>query len=105
MHKIQQLIVVIGFGIIVLMGIFPPWSFVDENKVPHSMGYAPIWKPPVIRSHDSAEIFGLKLQLNLQSQAANSIDFSKLVMQIAIVAMVTGGAVFLFNRASTSGQH
>jgi hypothetical protein len=100
MHKTQQLIVVIGFGIIILMGIFPPWSFIDENKVPHSMGYAPIWKPPVNRSQESAEIFGIKLQLNLQSQAANSIDFAKLVMQIAIVALVTGGAVLLFKRAS-----
>jgi hypothetical protein len=100
MHKTQQLIVIIGFGIIVLMGIFPPWSFIDGSKVTHSMGYAPIWKPPVNRSHDSAEIFGLKLQLNLQSQAANSIDFSKLIMQIAIAAVVTGGAVALCRPAS-----
>lgn len=73
MPKTQQLIVLIGFGIIVLMGIFPPWSFVDQSRAVHSMGYAPIWKPPVHRSQESAEIFGVKLQLNLQSQAANSI--------------------------------
>lgn len=100
MHKTQQLIVLTGFGIIVLMGIFPPWSFVDESKVTHFMGYSPIWKPPVNRSHESAEIFGVKLQLNLQSEAANSIDFSKLLMQIAIVAVVTGGASLLSKQAS-----
>lgn len=100
MHKPQQIIVLIGFGIILLMGLFPPWSFVDDGKVAHSMGYAPIWKPPINRSHNSAEIFGLKLQLNLQSQTANTIDFSKLIMQIAIVAAVTGGAVMLFKRAA-----
>lgn len=96
MHKTQQFIIVIGFGIILLMGIFPPWSFVDDSKVSQSMGYAPIWKPPVYRSHSTAELFGLKLQLNLQSQTANAIDFSKLIMQIAIVPCILGSAVLVF---------
>jgi hypothetical protein len=100
MHKSQQLIVLIGFGLIVLMGIFPPWSLVDDNKVAHFMGYAPIWKPPVNRSQETAQIFGIKLQLNMQSEAANSIDFAKLILQIAIVAVVTGGTVMLAKRAS-----
>jgi hypothetical protein len=101
MHKTQQLVVAIGFAIIVLMGIFPPWSFVDDNKVSHPMGYAPIWKPPINRSHDSAEVFGMKFQFNMESQAANAIDMPKLMMQIAVAAMVTCGAAFLFKRGAT----
>jgi hypothetical protein len=100
MDKTQQFFIVVGFGIILLMGIFPPWSFVDDDKVTHSMGYSPIWKPPVSRSHDTAQFLGFKLQLDLQSQSANAIDLSKLVMQIAVVAAVTGGAVLLSKQAS-----
>ncbi len=102
MIKTRKLIVFVGITIIVIMGIFPPWVYVDESKVEHPMGYGPIWKPPVERHHESAELFGIKLQVNLQSQSANSIDMLKLLMQIAIVCAVTGGALYLLKRTTVS---
>ncbi len=101
MHKTQQLIVLLGFVLIFIMGIFPPWVFVDENKVGQPMGYAPIWKPPVERHQESAEFLGIKLKLDLHTQTANTIDFARLLVQIAIVFAVTSGAVVLAKKAST----
>ncbi len=99
MQKTQQLIVLAGIVIVFLMGIFPPWNYVDDNKMGHPMGYAPIWRPPVQRQTDSAEFLGIKLKLDVQTQTANTIDFSRLMMQIAIMFAVAGGAVFLLRRA------
>lgn len=99
MHKIQQIVVLLGLGVLILMCVYPPWVFVDADKVQHPMGYAPLWKPPVTHSQNSAELLGFKLQLNVQTQAANNIDLLRLSMQIAILAAVTGGAVFLLKRA------
>jgi hypothetical protein len=100
MQKTQQIIVLIGIALAVAMALFPPWSFVDENKVSQPMGYAPIWKPPVNRHQDSAEIFGIKLNLDLQTQKANSIDLGRLAIQILLVAAVTAGAVVLLKPSS-----
>ena len=100
MQNIQQIIVIAGILLIVVMGIFPPWVYVDDQKIAHPMGYAPLWKPPVDRQQSSAEVLGMKFQLNLQTQTANTIDLMRLIMQIAIVATVTGGALFMFKRAT-----
>jgi hypothetical protein len=99
---VSTLVVLVSFVIIVMMGIFPPWSYVDESKVAHSMGYAPIWKAPINHSSESASFMGFKLQVNLQSQTANTIDFAKLMMQIAIVALVSGGTVALLKRTAST---
>ncbi|MBY0547556.1 MAG: hypothetical protein K2W95_09705 [Candidatus Obscuribacterales bacterium] len=100
MHKIQKIVVLLGLGALILMCVYPPWVFVDADRVQHPMGYAPLWKPPVTRSQSSAELLGFKLQLNVQTQAANNIDLYRLLAQIAILAAVTGGSVFLLKRAS-----
>jgi hypothetical protein len=99
MHKTQQLVVLAGLLIVVVMGIFPPWNYVDEGKVGRPMGYAPIWKPPIERQTETADIFGFKLKLDVQSEKANSIDFARLMAQIAIMSAVTGGAVLLLRKA------
>lgn len=99
MQKTQQLIVLAGIILTVLMIIYPPWNYVDESKIGHPMGYAPIWKPPIERQTDSAEFLGIKLKLDVQTQKANTIDFARLMMQIGIMFAVAGGAVFLLRRA------
>lgn len=99
MHKTQQLIVLIGMALIFLMVIYPPWLYVDDRKVEHPMGYALIWKPPVERQQDTANLFGFKLQLDVQTETANTIDLLRLLMQIAVVCAVTGGAVVLLRRS------
>ncbi len=98
MNKTQQLIVFFGLILVAAMGAYPPWMYVDDEKVAHPMGYAPIWKPPVVVQRDSANILGFKLQLDVQTQAANNIDMYRLLMQIAILSAVTGGAVLLLRR-------
>jgi hypothetical protein len=95
MQNTKQNIVLMGIILTILMALFPPWVYVDDGKVAHPMGYAPIWKAPIQRHDQSAEIFGIKLQLSAQSQTANSIDIFRLMVQIAIVCAVTGGAVVL----------
>jgi hypothetical protein len=100
MHKTQQIIVLIGILVISLMVLYPPWVYVDHHQTQHPMGYAPIWKPPIERQHDTAELFGIKLQLDLQTHSANTIDLFRLLVQIAGVCAVAGGATVLLRRAS-----
>src|SRR5271163_3389750 len=83
MHKTQQLIVLIGILVILLMSLYPPWLYVDDDRNQHHMGYGPVWQPPVERQQDTANIFGIKLQLGLQTHTANTIDLLGLLMQIA----------------------
>ncbi len=100
MHKTQKFIVLVGIILIILMGVYPPWLYIDEGKIEHPMGYAPIWRPPIERHHNTAELFGVKLQLDFQDKTANTIDLFRLFMQIAVLSAVTGGAVVLLRRAS-----
>ncbi len=95
MNKTQQIIILVGILAVIAMGLFPPWVHVDEDKVAHAMGYAPIWSPPTIRQRDSANIFGLKLQLDIRSQTANSLDIVRLLTQFAVLSVVVGGAFVL----------
>lgn len=100
MKSTQQFIILIGIILAVGMVLYPPWVYVDESKVQQPMGYAPIWKPPTERHQDSAQLFGIKLQLNVQGQTANSVDLAKLFMQIAILFVFVGGAVMGSKRGS-----
>lgn len=95
MDKTQKLIALTGLTVIVLMGLYPPWVYLDEEKVAHPMGYAFIWKPPVEHRQDSANFFGITLKLDTQSQSANHIDMMRLALQIAVTAVVMGGVMIL----------
>ena len=99
MNKTQQIIILVGLLGVIAMGVYPPWVYVDEDKVAHAMGYAPIWSPPTVRQRDSANIFGLKLELNVRSQTANSLDIVRLLTQFAVLSVVLGGAFVLTRKA------
>lgn len=99
MDKTQKLIALTGITVIVLMGLYPPWVYVDEEKVAHPMGYAFIWKPPVEHRQDSANFFGITLKLDMQSQSANHIDMMRLVLQVAVTIVVMGGAMLLMRHS------
>ncbi|MCC7531418.1 MAG: hypothetical protein IT342_23145 [Candidatus Melainabacteria bacterium] len=99
MNKNQQLIILIGLLVTLAMGIYPPWVHVDEDKVTHAMGYAPIWKPPTIRKRDSAEILGFKLELDVRSQTANTLDIARLLTQFVVLSVIVGGALVLTKKA------
>lgn len=98
MHKTQQLVILLGIIFVCAMALYPPWIYTDDNKVGHPMGYGPIWKAPVERQHESASVLGIKFQLDTQAQTANSIDMMRLIMQIGIMALVTGGAVMMLKK-------
>jgi hypothetical protein len=98
MQKIQQIILFTGLAVIAAMTLFPPWSYVDDNKVNQPMGYAPLWKPPMEQHQNSANILGFKVQLNLETQKANTIDLGRLAIQYALVGAVTAGALALCKR-------
>lgn len=100
MNKRQKQIVLVSTLLVCLMGAFPPWVFVDNENVAHNMGYAPIWLPPSARQQDSAEFFGIKVQLDVRTQTANTIDFLRLSLQIAIAISLAGGAFVLTRKAT-----
>lgn len=100
-YTTQQFVMMSGVAIILLMGLFPPWIYVDENKVSHAMGYAPIWNPPTVNQDHSLEVLGFKLQVNVLSQAANAIDLLRLAIQISMLAAVIGCATMLLKQPSS----
>lgn len=99
MKNQQQTIVLICILASFIMVLFPPWTFTDDQQVAHPMGYAPIWKKPVTVEHDTADFLGFQLELNRKTRAANSIDLTRLMMQVAILFAATGGAIFLMKQA------
>jgi len=74
MNLIQKLILLLGIGAIVLMGIYPPW-IVELSTGQHSAArYALITKPASL----------------------TTIDAKRLVVQWAMIAIVTGGLLVIF---------
>lgn len=100
MYKTQQLIILTGITLIFLMGLYPPWVYIDSNKVEHPMGYALIWQPPANQQQVKAQMFGITLQLDSKTQTA-TIDLVRLLIQIAILAVMIGCAVVLCKKTTT----
>lgn len=101
MYKTQQLIILTGITLIFLMGLYPPWVYIDSNKVEHPMGYSLIWKPPINEQQVKAQLFGITLQLDTKTQTANTIDIVRLLLQVAVLSVVIGGAVVLCKKTTT----
>lgn len=80
MNRIQKNILVIGIIVIVLMAIYPPWTFTgyilsSGFAIPEQAGdYALITKPP----------------------GSCKIDLRRLGVQWAVVAIATGGLLVIF---------
>lgn len=88
--KRQLTAIWVGLGVIVLMGLCPPWRETVWTQYFHSKspaGYAPIFWPPASGGRSE----GIEL------------DVERLLLQWAVVAMVTGGVVAFFGRKSRSG--
>jgi hypothetical protein len=82
MNEKQQKILRIGLIIILLMGIFPPWTYTlntDKVNSESPAGYALIFSPPETQYKASAA-FGIK------------IDITRLIIQWVVV----GAATFAF---------
>lgn len=99
MNRAQKAALVIGVGAIALMGIFPPWNLTfdyhsEGGRGSHSAkpaGYAPIYHPP-------------KPPEAVYPVYTVSVDLSRLLIQWAIVAAVTGGLILILrsNTGDTS---
>ena len=86
MNKKQLIVMWVGVGLIVLMGIFPPWIlFMDAFgvKMHRDVGCHFIWARPV-PSFKVATIF---------------IDIPRLFYNLALVALVTGAFAYYLKDA------
>ena len=82
MNKKQKYIVLLGFFIFALMGLFPPWYFSFEGSVVvHRPGpYAFIFSPPTYKP------YGV--------EGAPRIDTFRLLVQWGVVVTVCSGLFF-----------
>jgi hypothetical protein len=127
MNMAQKAVLGIGVAAIALMGIFPPWSYTYIlTGVVHSTrpaGYAPIYRPPIpyramVSPPAQAQTGDIFDRISPQQPAppkqtepdplyTTSIDVSRLLVQWAIAAAVTGGLVLILRsnagNASTNG--
>lgn len=90
MNAKQKIILWLGIAVIVAMGLCPPWvrpvhspSF---GAVRQDLGYSPIWQPAIQKRVLREETYSLH----------GSIDFQRLGVQWAVVAVITGGLVAIF---------
>ncbi len=106
MNQAQKVALLIGCLVISAMAIYPPWLMVEPKEAPYSMGYSFIWNPPTQPRDARLDIFGIKIEMDLEPVAANKIDFSKLFTQFGAVAIVMAGVILLLRRkAMTAGKN
>jgi hypothetical protein len=98
MSQAQKVALLIGCLVIAAMALYPPWLMVEPKEPPYSMGYSFIWNPPSQQRDARMDIFGIKINVDLEPVQANKIDFQKLFTQFMAVAIVTGGVVLLLRR-------
>lgn len=104
MNSKQQLALVIGLIAMVMIWIVPPWQHSDSAGAKQSMGYSPIWMPPVHTETKGADILGIvKFQVN-ESVQANTIDWSTLIGEGFVILLVTGGSIALLGMGNNSSQ-
>jgi hypothetical protein len=93
MNKKQKVVFLMGVGIIVLMGLMPPWyyhhvGFSDYSDQPIALeingDYAWLFSPPI------SDLPGLHKKDTLVL-----IDLSRLLIQWAVVAIATAGIVLV----------
>jgi len=88
LNKIQRWILIVGLVIFVLMGLYPPWKAMTSantaNRQETPYRYGLITKPPIRMT--GGEFAG---------QIATRLDTTRLTVQWLILAVATGGAIFL----------
>lgn len=91
LNEKQKKLIVIGVAVIILMGLFPPWTYTFKYKTAYSnepAGYGFILSPPKKKSKALAH--GIEL------------DITRLSVQWIIVLMATGLGVFLTSKPKDS---
>ena len=98
--NMQKIAVLIGLMVMVGMVIYPPWQSVDADGKASAMGYSFLWKPPEVQNIAHANMLGLDINVKLKSTTADSIDYGRLLVQEAVVAVVIGGLFVLGAKSS-----
>lgn len=98
MNHAQKIALLIGCLVIAAMAIYPPWLMIEPREAPHPMGYSFIWDPPEQQRDARMDIFGIKIEVDVEPAKANKIDLQKLFTQFAAVAAATGGVLLLLRR-------
>ncbi|MBP6745855.1 hypothetical protein KA344_11515 [bacterium] len=98
--NMQKIAVLIGLIVMVGMVIYPPWQSVDADGQASAMGYSFLWKPPEVQNIAHANLLGLDINVKLKSTTADSIDYGRLLVQEAVVAVVIGGLFVLGAKSS-----
>ena len=93
MTQLQKHVIQCGLALVILMGVYPPWIYVDDHNVTHSMGYSPFWKAP--SQHTSSETVPILTATNL--------DFSILFLQLILLCATTGIACYMLRRVIDKG--
>jgi hypothetical protein len=91
MNLKQKICLWLGIITIVLMGVFPPWVLIVRGGgmvLKQNEGYKFILTPAERKTKESSSYSGALLMSN--------IDFSRLGVQWALVAVVTGGLLITF---------
>lgn len=101
MNDWQRLVLALGLAVVVLMGLYPPWIEVwDQRRSGDSsgifmatpIGYAPVWRPPP--KQESNE--------QLRPKKYVAIDFHRLALQEGVVvAAIVGGIVLSKDRGGS----
>ncbi len=105
MNVKQQAALLTGLVALVIIWLVPPWQHVDSEGAAKSMGYSPLWSPPVKTESQGANILGFKLELQ-ESEQANAIDWQTLIGEGGVVVLTTAAAMALcgMKRKSISQQ-
>lgn len=94
MNSKQQAALLLGLVALVMIWVVPPWQHVDSDGAAKSMGYSPLWSPPVKTESQGANILGFKLELK-ESEQANAIDWQTLIGEGGVVVLTTAAAIAL----------
>ena len=92
MNSKQQVALTIGLVALVMIWLIPPWLHTDSEGANQTMGYAPVWNPPVVTHSKSADFLGFKFEFD-ESIHANTIDWSTLAAEAGVVALLTGAVI------------
>jgi len=100
MNAKQKKILVAGIAIAVLIGLFPPWTDVFappglDTKIQKSADYTFILSPPT-----APQQFDSSGTIDLAQFHTFAIDFSRLLVEWAVVALAVGCGLVYFRELS-----
>jgi hypothetical protein len=94
MNSRQKEVLLVGTLLVVLMILFPPWDYFDNDSSARSpAGYHFILAPPALKS--VREMFGVPA-LRVSNQISVEVDILRLLFQLTVVIPITAGLLPLF---------